>query len=343
MANNLITPDLNYYNSMSSVTYAISNVSLEELAKELNTQSWSGVMNSLFNNLSSYIASLRVYPINFLNAFSASTSDARQIHIGKATITNAFGYVPGTGTTALFIPQAFLKRKMCTINIQATNFTDFLPYTSYDLYLPYFGTYTITDNTLLNKDLEIYYTIDILTGKLAIDIVYIDEDNTPNAYIRLNSTIGMELPILSNNTGALLKKLGTDFFSSIASLASYGMSGSEKTLESSLTSSTKMLTDFYRQGKIDGSFGSEYLMWYLPQHPVLFKRKMIVENFDKTSGYFTDDYLHLKGQSSEKITILDDLDENTFFSIKDIHLDNINASGNELQEIENLLKSGVIK
>lgn len=330
--------------------YLVQPSELQELATQLCAGNLAGLITNLFKDTMTYIASIRLYPCDLADYFGLEGYSQVGMKLGTSNITGVNAILMRTATSST---PARTSVKMCDINITASDFSDYEPYSSYTLYLPYCKFYEIPANILLNNVLRIYYSIDICTGKLAVDIIivknYGTDDEEEYCYDRLDGTIGIEYPVVNTNTAQAIKNFGTGMVkagtSAIGGAVAGGLYGGEAGIWlGAATGFASGTANALQQLSFRGNtreIGEDFLKWILPQHPYIIKRKLKIVNFDTGTGYFDSAYLRLKGQSSEAVTTLRNL--SGFIKVKEIHLDDLTrATKPELIEIERLLKEGVI-
>ncbi len=304
----------------------------------------------------------------------------RTIYMGDNPMTNRQGYLLWKSNNFDNYEPSTFKQKMCDIEISSTSFYDFSPFTKYTLFLPYYGFYSIPSNNLLDKKIRIYYTIEPISGMCSIDLVEVKtsgQTETENELYHIETKISLDFPITSSNSLKTIKEeilIGVQGIGSLLGGAKSTQSNNisytytkykeaspiDSTLKSSgtvtnsiggglaaigtlLTTSAGMMQSLYQQGH-GNQIGQGYIMWYLPQNPYLIVERSRPLNFNTSgtsNGYMTSDYLHLHGQRSEEITTLSNL--SGFAIVREVHLENLNkATNKEIDEIETLLKSGVI-
>lgn len=344
----LTSPQINYNNIRFNLCYATDYNGLQTIAWDLAGGSWSGILNGIFTDLASFIVSIRVYPFDILTYTNNTSLIARVIQVGEGSFSSsANGYLLPAGTSTT---QAY-RKLMTTIQLTSDNFSDYEPYTKYTLYLPYYGFFDINANILLNNTLNIYYTVDFTNGNCAIDLC-ITKGQNEELLERLNCSIGFEIPVMNTNIAQNMKQVIGDGVKAITSVAlGAGMAagggdlgivaGEMLIAKTAIDTPVKLLQDIYVIANTK-ELKDDFLKWYLPQNPFIIKKKQKIVNLGN-NGLYTSDYLHLNGQASEKVITLSSLTDGTYFSVKEVHIENINATDRELQEIENLLKSGVIK
>lgn len=132
-----------------------------------------------------------------------------------------------TGVNGEKINNNFAKQTIgsITINEHYHNFLDYAPYTNVILYLPYIGFKELDTTLVMNKTLQVIYTVDAITGGCLAQ-VYI---NSVRLY-EFTGNVGIDIPITASNraqveagyiqagVGATTSALGGNVGSAVTSL-----------------------------------------------------------------------------------------------------------------------------
>lgn len=201
-------------------------------------------------------------------------------------------------------------------------YLDYDPYTKAEIYLPYIGTHPLSVDDIMNKPVHVVYHIDILSGACC-------------AYVKcggsvLYSFVGQcscSIPITGNDwtnvvngalsiaasIGTMVATGGASAPMSVASIASTAVNSMKPNVEKSGS-----------MGGMGGMLGVQtpYLILTRP-------RQALPERQNSFTGYPSFITISLGDCSG-------------YTEIEKIHLENITATEQELSEIENLLKGGVI-
>lgn len=218
-------------------------------------------------------------------------------------------------------------------------YLDYSPYTKFELYLPYIGTRPISADDIMGKIISVIYRVDILSGSC---VAYVKCDNSV-----LYSFIGQcssSIPITGNDwtnvingalniAGAVGTLVATGGFSAPAQIAgtAAGTAYQAKHLMSTGASIAQnvmsMKPQIEKSGSLSGTGGmlgvqKPYLIITRPRQALPARQN------------------HYLGYPSFVTVRLGDVSGYT--EIDAIHLENIPATSDELNEIERLLKGGVI-
>lgn len=232
-------------------------------------------------------------------------------------------------------------------------FGNFLDYQSeYKICLPYSGTYELSPSDVVGNHCVLKCAVDYMTGNLTYAL-FVDDGNTNSVRYTFtgNSTVA-QLPLTSVDEGAKSMRMVqvgaqaamTMAGSTAGDMASFTAALSENpptpaqtmqgavsdasNIKSSLMSSLNNAGSFCGfKGSSFGSYGS-----HMPQVPYLIitRPKMsLPENFGSIYGWSSN--LGGKIGSFTGMSV-----------VKEVHLDNISALSTEIDEIEAILKTGVI-
>lgn len=217
--------------------------------------------------------------------------------------------------------------------IQAKEFwgsaLDYAPMTRIHLYLPYVGIREINADEVMNKSIGVTYHIDLLSGALTAFV-------TANGSVlyQFNGQCALNVPMASSNFTNMIQGAITSIGSVASTVATGGATvGAGMALSatqigaSAANNAISNKPSFSHSGSMGGSGGmlgvqTPYLIIERP-------RQSMPEGMNKFCGFPSNIYYKLY-----------DLDG--FTQVEYIHIENIPATGEELSEIERLLKEGVI-
>jgi hypothetical protein len=201
-------------------------------------------------------------------------------------------------------------------------YLDYSPYTKAEIYLPYCGTHPLSTDDIMGKSVHVRYHIDILSGACC-------------AYVKCGSSVlytfvgqcSSSIPITGNDwtnvvNGAL------SIATSIGTMVATGGAAAPLALPSMANTAANVIKpEVEKSGSMGGTGGmlgiqTPYLILTRPN-------QAIPKNKNKYSGYPS--YITYKLSSLSGFTIVDS-----------IHLSNIPATDDEIKEIEDILKGGVI-
>ena len=202
------------------------------------------------------------------------------------------------------------------------SFLDYGPYTKIELYLPYIGTHPISVDDVMGKTIQIKYHVDIISGACC---AYVKCGNSV-----LYSFVGqcsVSIPITSGDWTNVINGV-LNIAGAIGSMVATGGASAPMAIgQIASTAVNSMKPSIERSGSVSGVGGmlgiqTPYIILTRP-------RQALPENMNKFIGY--------PSFVTTKLSALTGYTE-----IESIHLENVDATEAELDEIENLLKGGVI-
>lgn len=205
----------------------------------------------------------------------------------------------------------------------SNSFLDYAPYTKIKLYLPFIGLKDLNTDKVMNKTINIKYTIDILSGA-CVALIIVD-GTTLNTFIGQCSA---SIPITGNDWTNMLNGVLSIAGSALRGAMGGGLAGGLIGGGASLASNiSQMKEDIETNGNTSGMAGIMCIKtpFVIIERPA----QAIPANQNTVIGLPSCVYCNLG-------------ELNGFNVIDKIHLENIQATQEELTEIENLLKDGVI-
>ena len=277
---------------------------------------------------SSFIMSIMSYPFEV-----ESSGLISQLYLGNTSATNVFTYKMNSAISKYY--------KIGEFKVSSYSYMDIEPYTKYELYLPYYGYLELASSDILDSDVDIYYSFEYATGKCKINIV-----NRTKGYIitSVNGVIGINIPLSRTNYQQLNDektqtaiKTTIGVIGSMISMAGGVASGNPFMTAGAVTGLTSTIADSlvkmnqqHLKGNVANATGYDGL--YGCQTPRLKKTKYQKHNitdFQKYFGLPINQEYTLSGLSG--LTI-----------VKEIHLEGIDATKNEIDNLYALLKEGII-
>lgn len=306
--------------------------------------------------VSSYIESVIRLPFNATNAFGLTTNQYMAIFVRDKYIDQYGEYVPYDSPTATpletYQPDwqngkrgavPYLIIKDFTYSHTST-FDDLEPYANYEIYIPFVGWIQIPSYKFFNKRILIYYSMDAKTG-MATAYIY----NYTNKYIIWSGTcqLGTKIDMTATNQiENIRQKQSNDMnmllglLSSAVSIGVGAYSGNSVAVVGGVLSGGKAIASYVNANnqifeRAQISFGSSNGCIYAP------KKVMIRKSYHARRVNVTD-YHRLEGKPYNSYSTLTGL--TGYVEIGDINFDakGNNIYGDEITEIVQLLKSGVI-
>ena len=308
--------------------YILNKTSLRDLTAELMTSTFIDNVKLLFSKPIENIVNLRVYPFD-IASFVGSTTLA-DIKINDITMTTKGLIVPDQVPDLLDMGTIFVQPQYME-DVTAPAFFDYEPYTTLQLYLPYIGFTDIPCQVVMGKYLSIKYAVDFATGECTAFLLVSEPGSTATTLFKtVKGQIGISIPIgggqwqdIANN----ILKIGMGVVGIVAG-ASAGGAAMLAAGGGVIGGAMNMNTSPTVSGTL-----SNYNAYYGPQTCYLVytrKKPILNQIFYSTRGRLSG----LQGKLS---------DLKGFTMIDRVHMDGFpGATSEEITEIENLLKAGVI-
>ena len=204
-------------------------------------------------------------------------------------------------------------------------FNSFLDYTNTNvsLYLPYSGLHQLESKTIIGAEISLTCFIDYITGSL-VWYVQVNRNGVRQVIYEFNGNCAMDMVLSSIDYAQKITQALTGF----ASITSGIAIGSVRDVVNGAGDLTKASTNSYVQvGNVSSNYG-----WTGIQYPFLI--------FSRSKVEYPSNYREMYGIPSFKKERLGNLKGYT--QIGEIHLDGLTCLEEERQELETLLKNGVI-
>ena len=230
------------------------------------------------------------------------------------------------------VPSATVNQQYVTVDCGSVNCSeyfgtvfDYQPYTDISLYLPFIGIVPLNVDDVMRSSIHVVYGVDVFTGA-CLAMVEISRDGfTVNMY-QYSGVASVEYPLTGSVHSGLISGLLGIAGGVVASVASGGITApAALAAVGGAASASKSRNS--RASSFSGNSGAmgikiPYLIIERPQIKM-------AETFPSLSGYPTNYSCKLKDCSGHVV-------------VKYVHVEGINATDNELSQIESILKDGVI-
>lgn len=295
---------------------------LNELGDYLFDDSiWTQAMRSLYGQPMDYILSLGIVPVHpkiTPNKVEFSLGPAPVANLSMWQITRQYDEVDCGEIT---IPEYW------------GGFLDYEPYTSIQIYLPYIGYRELNPSECLNKPIHVYYHIDLFTGSC---IAFIEVGG--NILYQFEGNCLVQLPITSVQHAQMMSGIisalgfGATLVATKGLGAFGGMAGDFMTWGAGASAISSIANaakpSVMHGGNTSASYGIMGIQ--TPYCIIRRPRQAVATDQNAYSGfaswYRASDFMFTTG----------------FTKVAEIHLDGLAATDWEIQEIERLLKNGVI-
>ncbi len=223
------------------------------------------------------------------------------------------GYID-SGVSANYVSNQYTTVNCGSVNLYEYfgNVFDYSPFTSVKLYLPFVGVVPLDVADVMRSTISVVYGVDVYTGDCLAKVI-VDRDNSSGVLYSYPGNCAVKYPYSS---GSYLGIIG--FGASIAATVATGVP---------MITSPKGALQTPHGGSFSGNCGATgpktpYLIVTRPQSAV-------ARNFNSLEGYpvnFTTQIGACRG----------------FIRVKECHLSGINATDEELDMIDQILKDGII-
>ena len=354
-------------NNIYSTSYVFSYITLCDFANKLITggTSLSDLTTYLFSNPNEALINLIMLPIE-LTSDKVKKYATREIKLGKGKLDipdNYFAeYIYDTKYITIYGGSINISRKY-------NNFLDYSPYTTIEIYIPFYGFFTVDTNIVMNKIIHIYYIVDIVSG--AADIQIKDGDN--NILYVLNCQLGIVISLTTDNVSEKLRNASLLGIKTMSDIITMGTSSNINSIKAprKYTPRTGRLTAKYKkysaikEAEEMGSFGNficnntadvvqalqSHITSGSSSNNITEWNNLIIEGEELRYKLFArirhvqpiilDDYNYLVGKPAAVIDLIKNFLGYT--EVSSCHIEGIgNANNTELSIIENSLKDGII-
>lgn len=230
------------------------------------------------------------------------------------------------------VPSATVNQQYVTVDCgsidcyeQFGNVFDYSPFTNVSLYLPFIGIVPLNVDDIMRSSIHITYGVDVFTGACLAMVEVSRDGNTVNLY-QYAGVASVEYPLTGSvHSGLITGLLGVA--GSIAATVATGGVTAPAAIAAVGGVASAGKSQNARAGGFSGNAGAmgikiPYLIIERPQTKV-------ADTFAELSGYPTN-YSCRLGECSGHVTV------------KHAHIHGMNVTESELNQIETLLKSGVI-
>lgn len=302
-------PDINVIDSGFVTLYAPNKTQLTGLASWMWSTSFYDQFIKLFQNPMDAILSLSIAP------FSLSGT-AQYIKIGNRE----------SPVSAPKLNGQYISYDLGAIQIseEVGSYLDYAPYTHITLFLPYIGFVPLNTDEVMNTELSIKYHIDLLTGSC---VAYLFVNGFVHS--QYSGNVFTPIPMSGRDASSLYQSAITVGLSAIGTVATGGLTSALSAGALAASASTVMSSKDRVQvgGSLQGSSGilgiqQPYVIIESPNYCVPANQN------------------HYTGYPSYMTASLGSLSGYT--EVDTIHLENIPCTSAELDEIERLLKEGVL-
>lgn len=204
------------------------------------------------------------------------------------------------------------------------NVFDYPPFTEISIYLPFIGVRRLDPSDIMRATVSVKYHVDVFTGACLAD-VNVKRDTAGGVLYTFPGSCSVQYPLSSGSYMGIVSTIASTVVGAITAPTPLGMGGAVLGGITNLAFNSHANVE--RSGSFTGNAGAmgskiPYLIISRPQ-------TAMAQNFETLSGYPSNTYTKLSACTG-------------FTQVKFVHVENLNATDAEKQEIEQLLKEGVI-
>ena len=328
------TPNLPTYYSLSGISgynlYQIPIDQLDECVSYLN----SGVVVSTATGFLTWIKLLaRIAQYAFLdwinnrNDYIISWKMTYYTPTVNSTLdpTINVGATSGIQVANHHITQQYDTIDCGNISVDATSFTDYEPYTYYEIYLPFVGTVPLRADTIAGRTLNVKYVVDNVSGESTCIISTIDGD--VNQIIHTyECNLSIDIPYKSFDYLGNIRRNASTLVSAVAS-------GAIALATKSIPQSNDSDAGYEPPQCIRSNVGSSLLSSMLPRKPYLIIRRVPMYNVNDSNRVY--------GRPTLEYATLDTY-SGYMVKVREMRLDGLTCTDDEKNMIQSILESGVI-
>lgn len=204
------------------------------------------------------------------------------------------------------------------------NVFDYPPFTEISIYLPFIGVRRLDPSDIMRATVSVKYHVDVFTGACLAD-VNVKRDTAGGVLYTFPGSCSVQYPLSSGSYMGIVATIASTVVGAITAPTPLGAGAAVLGGITNLTFNSHANVE--RSGSFTGNAGAmgakiPYLIISRPQ-------TAMAQNFETLSGYPSNTYTKLSACTG-------------FTQVKFVHVENLNATDAEKQEIERLLKEGVI-
>lgn len=232
------------------------------------------------------------------------------------------GYLD-SGVSSKIVKAQYVTKSCGTVNLPEYfgNVFDYSPFTTVDLYLPFVGIVRLDVADVMRSSISVNYHVDVLTGATLVD-VRVFRDKVGGVIYQYTGSCAVQYPLSSGSYMGIVNGLVNAGFGVGSAIA-----GNPFGAFHAFNAVANMHTTVQRSGSFAGNPGAmgakrPYLIISRPQ---AFTATDFEDYHGKPTNYTT---------TIEKCT--------GFIKAREIHLENISATDYELDELDKLLRQGIL-
>ena len=202
---------------------------------------------------------------------------------------------------------------------------DYSPNTQIQIYLPYVGVRDLDIDLVVGRKLNLVYNCDIVSGAC---IAILEDSETGRLYYQYTGNMAINVPITSRDfTNVFQSLIQTTTNLTVGAIAGGGIGGVIGGAVGGTVDLLNTKPQVSHSGNVNTNYG--YMSSAVPYVEIKTPSLSIASDENKYKGFPTNQTVTLS-------------DCQGYTKVEEIHVENISATGNEQNEIVNLLTEGVI-
>ena len=289
--------------------------------KDLSDFMWSNLFDldtykKLFSDPMQSIIGLAIVPVQ------PNTSGSKNVMFG----------IIDSGVAMTTIGNQYVQLNCGSVDIEKWigSFMDYSPYTKVSIYLPYIGIHELSADDIMDGSINVVYNIDVLSGACGCFIKH----STRGVLYSYNGSCITNIPLTSQNFSAAIQNAVSAVCSGAGIIAGIATGAAPVTamsaaglLNSAANTALNSKPSVQRSGSLGGSAGILSVQ----------KPYVIIERPNISVPASVQNYV---GQTANITMSLGSC--HGFTMCEYVHINSINATSEEIKEIEALLKEGVM-
>lgn len=302
-------PPSHALNSRFVTLYTPSLSQLNDLADYLWSPAWSvdGFKKILANPMDC-ILGLMIFPA------LAAPVGSKEVHVGNLS----------TGVIMSYVENQYVELNCGSFEITEYygSYLDYDPYTKIEIYLPYIGSHTLSADDVMSKTIQLKYMIDLLSGTC---VAFLVVDGT--TLYTFTGSCATSIPVAGNDWSKMLNSILRVAGAAAATIVSGGAAA-----PAAAGAATSLFVSSHKErirhgGSVESSAGlmsiqTPYLIITRPRQALPIGQN----SFQGYPSFMTESLGSLTG----------------YTEVESCHLEHVPCTAEELEEIERLLKGGVL-
>lgn len=204
------------------------------------------------------------------------------------------------------------------------NVFDYPPFTEISIYLPFIGVRRLDPSDIMRATVSVKYHVDVFTGACLAD-VNVKRDTAGGVLYTFPGSCSVQYPLSSGSYMGIVSTIASTVVGAIVAPTPLGAGAAVLGGVTNLAFNSHANVE--RSGSFTGNAGA--MGAKIPYLIISRHQTAMAQNFETLSGYPSNTYTKLSACTG-------------FTQVKFVHVENLNATDAEKQEIEQLLKEGVI-